>query len=101
MGYHSHRDAGKRSLISFRFRIALSLLLTVAACGPTERPDLAECRMQAIKVYPHSGYESSVGEFTTLCMVSKGYIVSGKCPVDDKWSKSFDLDCYQKVWPWE
>ena len=58
--------------------LAISLLLALGACGQNTRQDLAECRVEAIKVYPNwkTGGKDDLGDFTYLCMKSKGYIVS-------------------------
>jgi len=84
--------------------LAIILLLALSACGPSKRQDLAECRTEATKVYPNWKKDSMAGEmgdFTFLCMESKGYVLSKTCPTSGGWVNETMEDCYQKTWPWE
>jgi hypothetical protein len=84
--------------------IAIILLLALGACGEGKRQDLAECRTKAIKVYPNWQRDSmagQMGDFTFLCMESKGYVSSQTCPTGAGWLNETEEGCYRKVWPWE
>jgi hypothetical protein len=88
--------------------VLLAFLLALGACGQNKRQDLAECRMEALKVYPNWKSDNlagavDMGDFTFLCMKKKGYADSLTCPSNpgNGWISETDEQCYRKTWPWE
>jgi len=80
---------------------AIVLLLPLGACGDSKErgSDLAECRTEAIKVYPNwrtNNLGLDMGDFTFLCMKSKGYVASDACPLGSGWEGEIEEKCYRK-----
>ena len=88
--------------------LAIGAALLLAGCGDNKRLAVAECRMNAVKVYPDwsldSARETRAADFTYFCMQSKGYVmvgVSPECPLMQGITTQVSATCYRKPWPWE
>ena len=84
--------------------LAVLCVLAVGACSESnhKKQDLAACKLEAIKLYPHPDGdkdEALIGNFAETCMTAKGY--DHDCPADlrgfDEWiTQSMDR-CYRKA----
>jgi len=87
--------------------VAIVLLLPLGAGGDSKERDLAECRTEAIKVYPNWRTNNlalalDMGDFTFLCMKSKGYVSNYATPGPcGGWEGALEENCYRKKGLWE
>jgi hypothetical protein len=76
----------------------------LAGCGQSKPQALAECRMEAAKVYKMQTEmveQNRAADFVSFCMAKKGYTI-GTCERDLlSGYYEYNLGCYRKSWPWE
>ena len=96
-----------RILAAFLGISALSLV--VSGCGPNRDVDLAQCRLEAARVYPRwssDEYMTPAADFTYFCMQAKGYKISRlgtntECPSNQGVVIQTTAGCYIKPRLWD
>lgn len=88
--------------------LALSGPFLLAGCGDhqTKRQALAECRMNAARIYPHwsTDDQTPAADFAYFCMEAKGYVLTVKppdCPFTSGVEVQTEARCYRRPQFWE
>ena len=75
-----------------------ALFALLASCSADRQKDTAECRLEAVRAYPHKPgkYSPEIDQSVARCMDAKGYrlnLAPADCRLDDMYENPF---CYER-----
>lgn len=80
-------------------------VLALSGCGPDTNADLAQCRMEAARVYPRwssDEYLTPAADFAYFCMQARGYKIqrdNPRCLSTDGTVIQTTAECYSRARP--
>jgi len=88
---------------------AIAVLILVAYdLRPSKLEVFGQCRLEAVKavssIQDTDAADSKAGDYTMLCMESKGYeldFMSGGCKLQESSWTAGNRNCYYRPWPWQ